>query len=147
MAKNKFLLIALVGLVSSLVIIPANAGTWYRHQADSFDYEYQYDDGTWAKGWNYIGGEWYYFDDYLGTTYYNPLCEWNNTIGSYIGCDSPITIDGKSYYFDKEGHLLHDCFIIQGSGRFQYWLDSNGHMTEGFYGSKYSGNYDLSQKK
>ena len=122
----------------SLFAVPASA-EWIQ---DSNGWWYT-EDNSWATGWRYINGEWYYFKD-DGYMVSSPYCNFSNSIGSYFP-GTPIECNGDLYFFDKNGHMLHDCFVIQGSGGFQSWLDSNRNSIEKQYGNKYSGRYDLSQ--
>lgn len=126
---------ALIGC--SLCAIPVNAE--WRQNSTGWWYA---EGNSYVTGWKQIDGNWYYFKDdgYMVSSQY---CEFSNTLGSYT-VGMPIDCGDNSYFFDTDGHMLHDCFIIQGSGRFQTWLDSNGRMTDKQYGNKYSGNYDLS---
>lgn len=134
--------------------VNAYAGTWIQHQGNDAiidgiyqgGWEYQNDDGTMASGWKYINENWYYFYPEDGVMAKNVWCDWNNEIGSYDGCSTGIEINDQIYYFDKNGHMLHDCYIIQGSACVQYWINSDGTSDYVPWGDKYTG-FDKSQVK
>lgn len=139
--KKRLLKILSTSLIGcSLFAVPASA-EW---KQDSKGWWYA-EGSSYATGWRYIDGEWYYFKD-DGYMFNSPNCTFFSNLGSY-GAVKSIYYNGNNYYFDKDGHMLHDCFIVEGSGVFQAWLNSNGILTEGTYGNKYEGHYDLSQVK
>lgn len=137
-ALAKILSIALVSC--SLLAIPVSAE--WRQDSNGWWYT---EGNSWATGWRYINGDWYYFksDGYMLNS---PYCEFNNKVGSYVGAKF-LFYNGEVYYFDKDGHMLHDCFVVEGSGCYQSWINSNGSLSDKVYGNKYNNNYDLSQAR
>lgn len=130
---KKRLLKILSGIIvaSSLLCISANAveSGWHIHcqvGENSYSWEYVYSDGTFASGWNYIDGDWYYFDPvdsgcYVGKCYVAS----DGKLGGDIP-NSLITINGQNYYFDNNGRLLTNRYVYSNRG-YTYWLDDNGH--------------------
>lgn len=123
-----------VAVISNLVSVGVNAYSlapgWYKHcQTDNYggySWEYVKEDGTNAVGWNYINGNWYYFDQYDCSTY-TGRC-WYDSNGILCGDipNSLIEINGDAYYFDNNGRMLHDCNVYSKRGII-YHLDNNGH--------------------
>lgn len=104
---------------------------WYKNvqlDANRTSYVYILSDGTYATGWQYIDGGWYYFDtnydDYVGYDWVNP----SNGRWCFID-DSAKEIDGNMYVFDHNGALVTNADFQL--GRLQlYHADENGHLTE-----------------
>ena len=147
--KKKMLKVLSSVLVScGLFVIPVNAGTWKPDQGYNC-WSYVKDDGTLATGWNYIDGNWYYFNEQIDNEnfknycYLNHNCSWDNELGSYIGAKGEC-INNKTYFFDSNGHMLHDCYIIEENGDFKCLLNKDGISDDKTWGDEYSG-YDLSQ--
>lgn len=121
MKKKKLKTLSALAIGLSLFSIKANAGTWEKHQYCPPGevylgmWHYTYSDGTFAQpGWNYIDGEWYYFDD---------IC-----FGTVDGLQ---TINGKDYYFDiYTKAMAHDKYVKIGGGRYgaYYWANSDGSL-------------------
>ena len=130
--KKRLLKVLSAALVScGLFTIPVNAGTWKPDQGNNC-WSYVKDDGTLATGWNYIDGNWYYFNEQIDNEnfknycYLNHNCSWDNELGSYIGVKGEC-INNNTYYFDSNGHMLHDCYIIDESYHcVKYWLNKDG---------------------
>ena len=81
------------------VWIEDEVGWWYKHS-----------DGSYTKcDWEFIDGEWYYFD-YKGYR----VTGWLH-----------LTSNDKDYYFYSDGKMAHDC-ELWGTYRF----DCNGHATK-----------------
>lgn len=111
MRKNivKVLSTALISL--SLCSVPASAGTWDKQYKDrkygqKFDWYYKDDYGHYVNGWQYIDGEWYWFD--MGNVLFQ---------GGWFN-------EGTGWYYaNADGSMAHDCYK---SG---VWIDSNGHSS------------------
>ena len=125
-------------IIASLFSVSASANTlhagWNMHNqlSDRTVWGYMYSDGSFATGWQYIDGVWYYFDGegvgYSGTAYKDANGGWVNTSAT------SYTIDGKEYYFDNQGRLMVNTDIYMGSGGFKYHLDENGNFQDIYNG-------------
>ncbi|WP_244833369.1 cell wall-binding protein [Clostridium sp. BJN0001] len=90
-------------------------------------YCYDYDNYKWyASCWQFIEGEWYYFDE-NGYALCSQWFLWKNE-WYYLdeNCKAVHSawkqINGKWYYFyDSSCKMAHDCYTPDG-----YWVDSNG---------------------
>lgn len=117
-----------IGLFSNSISAYAYNAGWnvYNKLSDRTVWGYMYSDGTWATGWQYIDGKWYYFSadgiGYSGTAYRDANGNWCNI--TY----SSFTIGGKDYFFDNNGTLITNTDVYMGSGHFKYHINENGHI-------------------
>lgn len=104
---------------------------WHKHtqvSEISCSWEYIYSDGTYASGWQYINGNWYYFDPYDGACYVGECYKTED--GKWAGdpTKSYHDINGERYYFDNNGALMTNTYVYSARG-YTYYLDNNGHAT------------------
>ena len=141
--KKKLLKVLSTLLIScNLFVVPASANTWHRITNGDIDNPnwYMTDDyGNVLKSqWYFDNYNWYYLSN-NGVMLKNQYCSYNNIAGMYLDGNG-TEINGKIYFFDENGHMLHDCYVSQGSGHFKCWINSDGSLdTEHTYGDKYNG--------
>ena len=73
------------------------------------DWYYVNSNGTCVKGWKYVNGKWYYFDNewaymHTGFTMINDKVYYFNESGAMV--TGTQTINGKDYLFDENGVLI-----------------------------------------
>lgn len=135
-------------------------GSWY----------YMNGSGAMLTGWQKIGGDWYYLDEsgkmaadtWIGSYYVNASGVWvqgKTTKGGWVQsggrwyydngdgtCPKSTwkSIDGKEYYFDKDGWMVTGWLKIgsiwyylksDGTKAYDYWVGKTG--VGGYYISKY----------
>lgn len=100
--------------------------TWYYCDAS----------GLAVRGWNKIGGKWYYFTESI---YYPTMVTGFKTIGSsryYFDSNGAMVtgwlrLEGKYYYLDQNGRAaLSQWLNIDGKW---YYFASDSHMLTGYY--------------
>ena len=83
---------------------------------DVYGHWYYFDDkGLYVTGWNFIDGYLYYFSPSTG----------------YMAVNTTMTIEGVSYQFDKDGHLIENSGWKQNNGKW-YYYESNGSYVTGW---------------
>lgn len=93
-----------VGVLSLCSPVTAFAGSWLQ---DRNGWRYQNDDGSYpADTWQYIGQDWYRFEEQ-----------------GYMLAAGFYRIDGVPYYFDDQGALVRQSFVLDGQ---RYEVDTNG---------------------
>lgn len=75
-------------------------------------------DGSFADGWQYINGYWYYLE---GANKEYPYLMMENT---------RKTIDDKDYYFTKSGAMKKNCWILESEG--WYYALNSGALANGW---------------
>ena len=131
--KNKLIKV-LAGLIIGVGLsgVEASASVepgWHKHcqtSVNGYSWEYVNPDGSFASGWKYIDGYWYYFDEFDGGCY-TGNCWYSN--GELCG-DIPSSytmIDGVGYWFDNNGRLLTNTYVYSSRGVI-YWLDESGYQ-------------------
>lgn len=99
---------------------------WYYFEDDiPVSNEWRYIDGRWyvfAGDGKMVASEW--FKDSTGAWYY--MGEDGGMLSSQW-----VTLDGKSYYLCKDGHMAKNCYVqderqIQPGVRMYYWVDELG---------------------
>ncbi len=145
------LLSIFIALINYNVLDSYAAGGSWKH--DSTGWWYQYSGGSYAIGWTYIGGNWYYFTSsgYMDYSEYRDGCwlnadgSWNTKYsGGHWASDSTgwwytdnsgwyptstwLWIDGSCYYFKASGYMAHDEYVdgcyVNSSGA---WVSSESH--------------------
>lgn len=98
-------------------------------------WDYMYSDGTMAKGWKYINGEWYYFNRTSNFSLL-PNVKWNSETNCYdmdtsFTSQIPYSINGKTYCFNSNGAMIHDCWVyLGGNAGIRSWVNSDGCISE-----------------
>lgn len=129
MKKQILTIILSIFLLTSLIKVPANAyNKGWNVYSDGLPttWFYIFDDGSMAYGWQFIDGEWYYFEqkgDYgvtlVGGAYISRFGNWKHF------WDSGFYIDNRLYYFDEGGRLIRNTTAnISGA---DVYIDENGH--------------------
>ena len=74
--------------------------------------------GAFADGWQYINGDWYFFDK-------------NNAEYPFLMAENgKKAIGDKIYYFTNSGAMRHDCWILEDEG--WYYVTASGAFAEGW---------------
>lgn len=152
MKKTVIKILSTILVSCSLFAIPASANTWYPLK-DGYG-----NTSTWflvdnnnipITGWYQENNEWYYLDG-NGIAYNSPKCYYDYSANVYVN-PLELLIDGKYYYFDNNGRMIHDDNILTGIGAKR--IDSNGNMHEHqeeennfIYNSKTTDNKNDSEK-
>ena len=145
------LLSIFIALINYNVLDSYAAGGSWKH--DLTGWWYQYSGNSYAIGWTYIGGNWYYFTSsgYMDYSEYRDGCwlnadgSWNTKYsGGHWASDSTgwwytdnsgwyptstwLWIDGSCYYFKASGYMAHDEYVdgcyVNSSGA---WVSSESH--------------------
>lgn len=124
MVKRVLKIFSAAIVLSGVILAPVNASEWVRNNNS---WQYVYDNGSKATGWELISGDWYYFDSNTNECYQNLYCSYNDKFGMYF-CNDGYDIGGERYFFDNNGKMLHDCYVSQGSGYFKYYIKDNGQL-------------------
>lgn len=130
MKKKIISLLLSLSLITPLLSVPADAYTkgWnvYGQDKGRTLWYYVFDDGSFAQGWQYIDGFWYYLypqDEggitLVGNAYITKYGTWTHL------WDSAYTIDSQTYYFDTEGRLICNADVCV--NEVYYHIDENGH--------------------
>ncbi len=102
---------------------PKDNKGWYK-VGDVWHYDIG---GIDCRGWNLIGGKWYYFDKdgsmHTGWVLYKDNWYWLDSNGS-MASDSWRFIGGKWYYFDKDGKAVKGYQTIKDK---VYYFAENGY--------------------
>ena len=86
------------------------------HEAEGWYYAKS--DGTFADGWEYINGSWYYFD------------EANEEFPYLMVENTRKTINSADYYFSNSGAMKKNCWIHEAEG--WYYALSSGVLVSGW---------------
>ena len=119
--------LSLIPLLSSISVKATTKG-WniYKEDSEKTLWYYVLDDNSLAQGWQYIDGYWYYFYPQnkesialVGNAYLTQYGTWTHL------WDSAHTINGQTYYFDIEGHLICNTDVCV--NEVYYHIDENGY--------------------
>ena len=130
MKKHVICLLISLLMITPLFSVSSNAYSrgWNIYYSDgaTTTWYYVFDDGSMAKGWQYIDGYWYYFTPQdeggitlVGSAYITRYGSWTHL------WDSGYEIDGETYYFDYEGKLI--CNANVNLDGVNFYIDENGH--------------------
>ncbi len=133
MRKNIVKVLSTALLSFSLFSIPASANTWtsVEDSTDSGTYWwYNVDDygNTLKNQWYYENGNWYYLQSSGAMAWTDCNSFYDYGVLTYTNVGTGYRINDKLYFFDKDGHMLHDCYAYSDVYGVKLYIDSNGNV-------------------